>query len=642
MDLAKYAALFVSESREHLQSCNQLLLAWEREPEATAPVDGLFRAVHSLKGMAATMGFTPLAELAHRAENLLDAVRSGKLAVRPEHFELLFRSVDELEDGVARATSGKGLRAEAASLVKALDAAVKQGTPGAKGAKGAKSAKGAEGAKGAKEVAEGAGVPVTEATKGARDEGPSLDVKVTVRSDALLRGARALLALRKAEALGAVSRVTPQVSELEREDFDGKLAFRIRTGAAPSEVDAVVRSAGDIAGVVIDLASDEQAVDANALRQIRIDLARLDALMKLAGELVVARNRLVEIARDSTDPELGQVGERISRLVGAVQAEVLEARLTPVREVFDRFPRVVRDLARDLGRQVRLEVEGGDIELDRAVLDEVADPLVHLVRNAIDHGIEAPRDRVKAGKAAEGRLRLSASRERNSVAIRVSDDGRGIDRSKILAKAKAEGLVDAGADALADDQLLRILSRSGFSTAAVVSGVSGRGVGVDVVMTRIRQLGGAVELVSEAGQGTAFVLRVPLTLAIVRSLLVQVGTERYVVPLNYVSETIEFSATPVTALGDREALVIREQPVPTLHLHRLLGIAGAATTGRRPVLVLQVGERRTALVVDALLGQQEIVVEPFDAPRGMPGWFSGATILADGAPALILDAAALV
>jgi two-component system chemotaxis sensor kinase CheA len=635
MDLAKYAALFVSESREHLQSCNQLLLAWERDPEATAPVDGLFRAVHSLKGMAATMGFTPLAELAHRAENLLDSVRSGKLAVKPEHFELLFRSVDELEDGVARATTGKGLRAEAASLVKALDAAVKIGEKPGESPKAGKAGRaGKAGESGAK--AEKAQRPV------ARDERPSLDVKITVRSDALLRGARALLALRKAEALGAVSRVTPQVGELEREDFDGKLAFRIRTGAAPSEVDAVIRSAGDIAGVAIDLASDEQAVDANALRQIRIDLARLDALMKLAGELVVARNRLVELARESSDPELGQVGERISRLVGAVQAEVLEARLTPVREVFDRFPRVVRDLARDLGRQVRLEVEGGDIELDRAVLDEVADPLVHLVRNAIDHGIEAPRDRVKAGKAAEGRLRLSASRERNSVAIRVADDGRGIDRSKILAKAKAEGLVDAGAEVLADDQLLRILSRSGFSTAAVVSGVSGRGVGVDVVMTRIRQLGGAVELVTEAGQGTAFVLRVPLTLAIVRSLLVRVGAERYVVPLNYVSETIEFSATPVTALGDREALVIREQPVPTVHLHKLLGSDGATTSGRRPVLVVQVGERRTALVVDELLGQQEIVVEPFDAPRGMPGWFSGATILADGTPALILDAAALV
>ena len=630
MDLAKYAALFVSESREHLQACNQLLLAWERDPEATAPVDGLFRAVHSLKGMAATMGFAQLAELAHRAENLLDAVRSGRVSVKPEHFELLFRSVDELEDGVARATTGKGLRAEAASLVKALDAAVKKaGKAGVAGKAG-----------GPDETAK----PVTAKAEkpAAKDERPSLDVKITVRTDALLRGARALLALRKVEALGAVSRVTPQVSELEREDFDGKLAFRIRTGAAPSEVDAVIRSAGDIAGVAIDLASDEATVDANAMRQIRIDLSRLDALMKLAGELVVARNRLVELARASTDPELGQVGERISRLVGAVQSEVLEARLTPVREVFDRFPRVVRDLARDLGRQVRLEVEGGDIELDRAVLDEVADPLVHLVRNAIDHGIEPPRERVKAGKTAEGRLRLSASRERNSVAIRVADDGRGIDRAKILAKAKADGLVDATAESLADDQLLRILSRSGFSTAAVVSGVSGRGVGVDVVMTRIRQLGGAVELVSEPGQGTAFVLRVPLTLAIVRSLLVQVGAERYVVPLNYVSETIEFSATPITALGDREALVIREQPVPTVHLHRLLNIAGATTTGRRPVLVVQVGERRSALVVDALLGQQEIVVEPFDAPRGMPGWFSGATILADGAPALILDAAALV
>jgi two-component system chemotaxis sensor kinase CheA len=332
----------------------------------------------------------------------------------------------------------------------------------------------------------------------------------------------------------------------------------------------------------------------------------------------------------------------MGRQVGELQAELLAARMTPVAELFDRFPRVVRDLARDLGRRVRLETDGSDIEVDRAVLEELGDPLVHLVRNAIDHGIEPPRDRVKAGKTAEGRLRLSASRERNSVAIRVADDGRGIDRSKILAKAKADGLVDAAAETLADDQLLRILSRSGFSTAAVVSGVSGRGVGVDVVMTRIRQLGGAVELVTEAGQGTAFVLRVPLTLAIVRSLLVQVGAERYVVPLNYVSETIEFSATPVTALGDREALVIREQPVPTVHLHRLLNIAGAATAGRRPVLVVQVGERRSALVVDALLGQQEIVVEPFDAPRGMPGWFSGATILADGAPALILDAAALV
>jgi two-component system chemotaxis sensor kinase CheA len=626
VDLAKYAALFVSESRDHLQAMNQLLLAWERDPAATARVDELFRAIHSIKGMAATMGFAPLADLAHRGENLLDAVRAGKLAVKPEHFELLFRMVDALQAGVESSASGKSLPRDTEALAKALDAAVR-----GKAARAGKAVRAVEASGHA------------ERSEPARTQGPLLEVKIAIRSDAMLKGARALLALRKAEALGEVSRIRPQVGELEREDFDGRLSFRLRTGAAPAEVDAAIRSAGDVASVGIDLASDEQAVDASALRQIRIDLARLDALMKLAGELVVARNRLVDVAREANDPELVQLGERISRLVGAVQGEVLEARLTPVREVFERFPRVVRDLARDLGKQVRLEVEGGDIELDRAVLDEIADPLVHLVRNAIDHGIESPRERATSGKPAEGTLRLAALREKNSVAVRVSDDGRGIDRARILAKAKAEGVIDGATETLSDDLLLRVLSRAGFSTAAVVSDVSGRGVGVDVVMTRIRALGGSVELESDVGHGTAFVLRVPLTLAIVRSMLVQVGEERYVVPLTYVSETLEFTAMPTTALGGREALVVRERPIPTTHLAQLLGTAGARNgTQRRPVVVLHVGERKSALVVDALLGQQEIVVEPFDAPAGMPGWFSGATILPDGAPALILDAAALV
>lgn len=638
MDLARYAALFVAESREHLQACNQLLLAWERDPAARDPVDGLFRALHSIKGMAATMGFTPLADLAHRGENLLDAVRSGTVTAREEHFELLFRTVDLLEAGVEGAAAGRPMPREADALMKALDASVKQGGRGGRAARGGKE-KGekAEGAdKAAK--AERAGQPQPTG----RSAGPLLEVKVAIRSDAMLKGARALLALRKAEALGEVSRVRPAVTELEREDFDGRLVLHLRTGAAPAEVDAALRSAGDVATVGIDLAGDEAPVDGAIVRQIRIDLARLDALMKLAGELVVARNRLVELALAQGDPELTQVGERISRLVGAVQGEVLEARLTPVREVFERFPRVVRDLARDLGKQVRLEAEGGDIELDRAVLDELADPLVHLVRNAVDHGIELPRERVKAGKAAEGTLRLMAVREHGTVAIRVADDGRGIDRARILAKAKAEGVVEASAESLTDEQLLRVLSRAGFSTAAVVSGVSGRGVGVDVVMTRIRTLGGSVELETAPGQGTSFVLRVPLTLAIVRSMLVGVGAERYVVPLTYVAETLDLASVPATSLGGREALVVRDQVVPTTWLGALLQVPGAGReAGRRPVVLLQVGERRVAVVVDALLGQQEIVVEPFDAPAGMPACFSGATILPDGSPALIVDAAAL-
>jgi len=642
VDVAKYAALFISESREHLQAMNQLLLAWEREPQATAPVEGLFRAIHSIKGMAATMGFTPLADLAHRGENLLDAVRAGKFAVKTEHFELLFRTVDALEAGVAASAAGKPLPREGDALVKALDAAVRRGGKGGEAGEGGKRGGRKISGKGGKEAVEDQAEPSTPDPRPSAT-GPLLDIRVVIHPGAMLKGARALLALRKAEAIGEVSRVRPQAGEFEREDFDGKVAFRLRTSAAPAEVDAAIRSAGDVASVGIDLASDEQVVDASALRQIRIDLGRLDALMKLAGELVVARNRLLDLARDAGDPELIQLGERISRLVGAVQGEVLEARLTPVREVFERFPRVARDLARDLGKQVRLELEGGEIELDRAVLDEIADPLVHLVRNAIDHGIELPRDRARAGKPAEGLVRLTALREKNSVAIRISDDGRGIDRSRILGKAKAEGLVDLGATTLTDEQLLRVLSRSGFSTAAVVSDVSGRGVGVDVVMTRIRSLGGSVELESNPGHGTTFVLRVPLTLAIVRSMLVQVGAERYVVPLTYVSETLEFTSLPATSLGQREALMVRDRAVPITHLATLFGTEGAVDgQRRRPVVLLQVGERRGALVVDALLGQQEIVVEPFEAPVGMPGWFGGATILPDGTPALILDAAALV
>ncbi|HEX5631877.1 MAG TPA: chemotaxis protein CheA, partial [Gemmatimonadales bacterium] len=433
----------------------------------------------------------------------------------------------------------------------------------------------------------------------------------------------------------------PVAAELERDDFDGRFAFRLATVAAPAEVDAALRAAGDIAAVRIEFAADEAPADAAAYRQVRVDLARLDALMKLAGELVVSRNRLLELLPRG-DAELTRVGERIGRLVGDVHHEVLQARMTPVREAFDRFPRVVRDLARDLGRQVRLELEGGEIELDRAVLDELGDPLVHLVRNAVDHGIEPPAERQAAGKAAEGRLRLMASRERNSVVIRVADDGRGIDRARVLAKARAEGTVDAGVAALDDDQLLRVLSRAGFSTARAVSGVSGRGVGVDVVLTRLRQLGGSVELATAAGQGTTWVLRVPLTLAIVPALLVDAGGERYAVPLSYVAETVDFDSTPRTVVGEREALVVRSRAVPTVHLAGLFGAPGSDVPGRRrPAVVLQVGERRAAVVVDGLVGQQDIVVEPFDAPVGVPPWFGGATILSDGAPALILDAAAL-
>jgi two-component system chemotaxis sensor kinase CheA len=467
-------------------------------------------------------------------------------------------------------------------------------------------------------------------------------VQVVIRPDAVMRGARAILAVRRAEVLGLVAGVRPSLVQLEREEFDGRLTFRVESRASDEALSAAIRSAGEVQSVRFDETTPDAGDTTERQRQIRVDLGRLDRLMKQVGELVVAKNRLGALAGGLDDPALAEVSDRIGRLVSGMQAEVIAARMTPVGEVFERFPRLVRDLARDLGKRIRFDVEGEEIELDRSILDEIGDPLLHLIRNAADHGIESPEVRARAGKPPEGRILLTATRERNSVTLRVSDDGRGIDRSAIQAKARREGAADSADDLASDDLLLRVLARPGFSTAHAVSGVSGRGVGVDVAMTRVRQLGGTIEIRSELGQGTTFLIRVPLTLAIVRALLADAGGERYALPLAYVAETVEFDTRAVTALRSREALVVREQVIPTVHLRDLVASGARPAPARRPTVILEVGERRTALVVDALLGQQDIVVAPFDAPRGMPPYVGGATILADGAPALVLDAAALL
>jgi two-component system chemotaxis sensor kinase CheA len=612
MDVSKYAALFLAESREHLSACNQLLLEWEREPAATSQVGGLFRAIHTIKGMAATMGYAGVADLAHRLENLLDALRQRAVTPDPAVFQVLFRSVDALATSVEGAVAGKEPPADA-RLGADLDAASAGG------------------------VAIGPG-PTSSGESGPGN-GAGRPVQVTLRRDAVMRGARAALVVQKAESLGAVSALRPPLARFDSQEFDGRFYFRLSTVASGEQIMAALQSAGDVESVRFE---EDQTHASGHSRQIRVDLGRLDTLMKQVGELVVAKNRLGVLAVESADPALIEVGNRIARLVSDMQAEVIAARMTPVGEVLERFPRLVRDLARDLGKRIRFDVEGDEIELDRSILDEIGQPLLHLIRNAADHGIEPPDQRVAAGKPEEGRILLSASRERNYVALRLSDDGRGIDRDAIVAKARREGLLDAGADVVSDDLLLRLLARPGFSTAEAVSGVSGRGVGVDVVVTRVRALGGTIEVRSEPGRGTTFVIRVPLTLAIVRALLASVAGERYAVPLAYVAETVEFDHRSVTAVRDREALVVRDLVIPTIHLRELVHNQPRPAPPRSPTVILEIGARRAALVVDALVGQQDIVVEPFDAPRGMPPFVGGATILADGSPALILDAAALV
>lgn len=620
MDLSQYAELFLAESREHLTTINQLLLEWERDPGASEPVAGIFRAMHNVKGMAATMGYGVVADLAHRAESLLDVLRRGKQAPPDEVVELLFRSADALDQAIEASVAGREADLDLSDVLKSLDRASQ--TLGADVERPAVQRPSAP----VVAVAAGAGRPV----------------RVVLVAEAQLKGARALLILRRLEALGRVHAVEPPPSQMESDEFGGQFAFRVETAAADEDLEREIRTAGDVDRV--EFAASEEAARTEAggrSKHIRVDLRRLDALMNLIGELLTARGRLTELSAASADPDLENIAVRVSGLAADLQAEIVSARMTPVWQVFDRFPRLVRDLARKLGKQITLRVEGKEIELDRAILDEIGEPLVHLLRNSADHGLESPDERVAAGKPAEGVIELSAMRERAAVAIRVRDDGRGIDRNEILAQAKELGLVDAEVDALSDELLMRVLGRSGISTASEVSEVSGRGVGIDAVVHAVRALGGGIEVDSELGMGTAFTLRLPTTLAIIRALITRVGEERYALPITHVAETLDLDTAAVTRVDGRDAMTLREEVVPLVHMRQMLEIGGEPPP-RSPVIVLQIGERRCGIVVDRLVSQQEIVVKTFSPPQGTLPIFSGATILGEGRPVLILDAGGLV
>jgi two-component system chemotaxis sensor kinase CheA len=377
-------------------------------------------------------------------------------------------------------------------------------------------------------------------------------------------------------------------------------------------------------------------------RSVRIDLRRLDTLMNLIGELVITRGRLVQLTGGVDDPALAETVAQTSRLVADLQDEIMTSRMVPVWQVFDRFPRLVRDAARSVGKSVDFTIEGKEVELDRSMLDEVGDPIVHLLRNAIDHGIESPEVRRAQGKPEAGQLTLSAVRDRSAVVIRVTDDGRGIDREKVLRRAKEHGLVDGAKTELTDEELFRIIAQAGFSTADRVTDLSGRGVGIDAVHNRVRALGGSVDMRSAPGRGTTVTLRLPLTLAIVRSLLARLGDETYAIPMTHVSETVELQPAILHTLKGRDVLVLRDEVLPLLRLRQLLGYEGSAPRGVEQVVVVEMAERRAALVVDALIGQQEIVVKQFDGVQRGLTLFGGATILGDGAPALILDVSSLL
>jgi two-component system chemotaxis sensor kinase CheA len=531
MDLSRYVGLFLAETAEHVSALNGALLALETEPASRESVEVIFRAVHTLKGMAATMGYAGVAELAHEVEAVLEPVRRGEHAADAALIALLFESADALEQGAERAAAGE-----------------------------------------------------------------------------------------------------------EMVDF-GALVARLRGTGTTGGGNGSGSGNGDTAG------QGHGHGHGGRTRQVRVELRRLDALTDQVGELVILRDRLARaVAAAPESDELGEVVAEATRMIGELRDEVMRVRMVPMQQVLDRFPRLVRDTARGTGKQVDFAIEGGEIEFDRSMLDELGEPLIHLLRNSIDHGLESPAERRARGKSEVGVLRLSAARERSRAVIRVEDDGRGIDRARVVERAIATGLVtnEEAAD-LEDGEVLMLLTRPGFSTAREVTTVSGRGVGLDVVATRVRSLGGTLEIESEPGRGTRFTLRLPLTLAITRALLVRLGAERYAIPLAHVVETLECEPAEVRAVGGRRIVWLRGDALPLLDLRAALGSAPAVVAPEwLPVVVAEVGEREVGISVDALLGQQEIVVKSFDAAPGTLPVFSGATILPDGRPALVVDLPAII
>jgi two-component system chemotaxis sensor kinase CheA len=642
VNTSEYAELFLSESREHVVAINRALLELETDttgPKSSGAVAEIFRAVHTIKGMGATMGFAIVAELAHELENVLERVRSDDLALDVDVMDVLFRAADVLELAVEAAVAGRDGELHSADLVEQLRAL---GTVGHNG----------------------------DWTVDA-PAGPGMLVRIRLMPDTPLRGVRAFIIVQTIAKLGEVLVTEPHIEDLQSEGFGSDFALRLATTTEPSAVEELIRRAGDVAEVELngDIAKEatvekpvvrvpkrtsgafgeeagsEGGASRNArARTVRIDVRRLDALMNLAGELVIARGRLTKLSADLGNTALEETVTQASALITELRDEITASRMVPVSHVFDRFPRIVRDAARGVGKQVEFIVEGKDIELDRSMLDELGDSIVHLLRNAIDHGIEDSEKRVAAGKPETGRLVLSAARDRSAIVIKVSDDGKGIDRARVLARAKRDGLIDQSRTDLTEDELLRLIARPGFSTAETVTSMSGRGVGVDAVYTRVRSLGGAMDIRSVQGQGTTMILRLPLTLAVVRAVLARVGDETYAIPLAHVSESVELLPDDVRTVNGREVLLSRDDVLPLLRLREIVGLPAYVPSNDielEQVVMIDLGDRRAALVVDELIAQDEIVVKQYDGPRDGLSCFAGATLLGDGAPSLIVDVSSL-
>ncbi|MCT6923567.1 chemotaxis protein CheA [Metasolibacillus sp.] len=680
MEVNQYLEMFIEESKEHLQSCSEHLLELEKNPQDLSIVNEIFRSAHTLKGMSATMGFEDLADLTHKMENVLDAIRNEKIEVTPEILDVVFESVDHLEEMVMNiAEGGDGKRDVQATVekLKRIEAGEEVGQPAA-----------------AEEIAATTiqqeshldydDFEKTVLAQSIEQGHSAYEITVTLREDCLLKAARVFMVFEILEKNGDVIKSVPAVDRLEDEQFDqvfhiayiskepaDDLQKKLMKVSEVEEVKVVPLEEKDVQSekkvevveaepqpeLTVKAVAEVPAKNAKAPvsnsksgghvsnKMIRVNIERLDILMNLFEELVIDRGRLQSISAEVNHQELNETVERMSRVMGDLQNIVLTMRMVQVETVFNRFPKMVRQLSRDLNKKINLEIIGAETELDRTVIDEIGDPLVHLIRNSLDHGIESPEVRIAKGKPEEGTVQLRAFHSGNYVFIEIEDDGAGINRDKVLEKAISKGIVTTEtAKTLSDKQINELILASGFSTADVISDISGRGVGLDVVKTTIESLGGNISIDSTEGVGSTFSIQLPLTLSIISVMLVEIEKEIYAVPLSSIIETSIIRHSDILNAHNQKVIDFRGKVVPLVFLDEIFEVPRTEAQDDEfySVVIVRKGEKLAGLVVDSFIGQQEIVLKSLGNYLTNIFAISGATILGNGKVALIVDCNALM
>lgn len=688
MDMNQYLTMFIDESNDHLQSLNENMLQLENNPEDLGIVQVIFRSAHTLKGMAATMGFEDLASLTHEMENVLDMVRNEKLKMQDFIFDTLFKSLDALESMVEDIVQGGEGKADVSAIVDSLQAIVR--------GEGA-SVQAAGGNAAEQEMANTlAGIQLDEYQYSVLDQSISeghkvLYIEVVLREDCLLKAVRAYMVFELLERSGEIVKTYPDVQDIEQGEFDRSFSLYFITQKDGAELESQIMAISEIDKVTVatldheslgqmaqqSAAASEAVVEkkpeatvsapvseSNSAagsrsggsqtraaapsapsRTIRVDIERLDVLMNLFSELLIDRVRLEQLASDVRNQALTDTVEHMSRVSSDLQNIVLKLRMVPVDTVFNRFPRMIRDLAKSLDKKIDLVITGAETELDRTVIDEIGDPLVHLLRNSVDHGIEPAADRIAAGKPETGTVQLRAFHSGNHVFIEIEDDGRGIIRDNIVKSAIKKGVVtEEQAAAMSDEEAHQLLFAPGFSTAEKISDVSGRGVGLDVVKSKINALGGNVTIYSTPGKGTNFSVQLPLTLSIIAAMLIKMGSEKYAIPLTSIVETGVIKNTQIRSVHGNRMIPFRESHIPIISLSQVFEVPDFDDTAEEEIeiVVIRKGDRIAALAIDDFIGQNEIVLKSLGNYLPAVQGVSGATILGDGQVALILDPNAFI